>query len=201
MNNRFSRAIIVNFIPYLALLSISLTYIFIVEQQLWRVSVQSSLNGVTIYGTCYLQSNYYSNNNICNYAYLLGSATIFTSLIVSIISCCSSRINSTVIFSIFAFISFIWWVIGASLMTQSINDANNNNVPQEYWRQVILALSWTQVCLSFIYIFTNLYLLKLYSKLQRDNQIEMSINPQVVIGTPVYPPQYQQYNTPVTSQI
>jgi hypothetical protein len=190
-HKKYIRSTIISFVPFFTLLALALTYVIIVEQKLWKITVYSvnngQLQGQAVFGTCYLQDNYMNSASACNYAYILGTATIFGSLIISIATCCARQIPTAITYSVFSGLTAVWWIIGASFMTDNIRKANDFQVPQEYWRQVILGLGWAQVCVAILSTITSIYHLHVVTNIENERQRQLyNTNPQIVNGTPVY---------------
>jgi hypothetical protein len=152
---------------YVTMVSISLSYLIIVNEHLWNAYATTfkgpNVGGTIVYGTCYLQSNF-TSHYMCNYAYTLPSLNMLFILIMSCLMCTGgkSAIYTNVAFST---MTFIWWIFGASLMTDSIVEANAQHVPQEYWRNVILGLGWGQVLVSLLSVLCSSYMVSLKDKL------------------------------------
>jgi hypothetical protein len=168
MENKYKLAIGANLVAYMALLGISLASIFIIDDSLWETSVTMSSNGnstvYTVYGQCFLQTDYSNGTSTCYYAYMLSSFTLLTAFCISIITCFLSALTTAYTNLSFAVVILSWWIIGASVLTSYINEANNDSVPQEYYRNVILALSWTQVPVSLLLVISGYGYVKVIKK-------------------------------------
>lgn len=152
-----TQASLLGFLCILGELSCAIAMLFVVSENLWHVSVFSTSSSTTIYGQCFLQADY---NNVwsstCNYAYSLASFSVLLTVMMFLVGNCSSQPGARFRMALYnSIILFVWWVVGASIVTNSITGANNANVPQEYWRQVMLGLLWAEVGLFAISIFTD----------------------------------------------
>ncbi len=148
--DNYYKAQAINLFAYLGLMSVSLAYIIIIEQNLWNITIYSTNNVTTIFGQCLLQTDYTSGYDVCYYAYSLPAFTLLTAFMVSLFTSCMSMLSAAYANLTFAVITLGWWIIGASVMTSYIVDANNAGVPEEYWRNVILGLGWGEVALCFL---------------------------------------------------
>lgn len=99
--------------------------------------------------TCVLQYKAADIINNCSLQLLLS----FFSIMLAVCAC----VRISFIYALL----YIFWIVGTSTITYGTVVANSHNVPQEYWRNVVVALDWTIVCIIIAVIVVE-YTLKIY---------------------------------------
>jgi hypothetical protein len=172
-------------ILYVCLVVISLLFSLLIAKNLWNITIY--INGEYIYAQCLLQPNYTSGLYMCYFSYILGSFTIFGALIVSIVSCISTRLVFSIANVMFSIFALMWWSVSMSIISGSIEEANNIHTPHEYWRNIILGLGWTQVGISLLLIISSTIFMIEERKISRIEYIHnlnrriQEMNQQIVI--------------------
>jgi hypothetical protein len=116
--------------------------IYLGETEWW--STQSYNNSICLISG---DKNYYG---ACVYAYSLASVSIF----LSILSVCvvfsyikRKRLSLLGFALLIDSLGLVWWIIGASIIQEWVNDANDEDFPNQNWRYALTILSWTLVTL------------------------------------------------------
>jgi hypothetical protein len=151
---------------------ISAYYIALIAQHLWNVDITlgnyiSSLDniewsGQIVHAQCILTSQYTTPTS-CGYAFALGSATIASTIVVVIVSLVCSKSTMVMSNMLYSVINFIWWMIGSSVLTTRVISANNDQLPETFWRTLTLILGWAQALVCLVLFFDWAFLMKAMS--------------------------------------
>ncbi|KAK9829868.1 hypothetical protein WJX72_008351 [[Myrmecia] bisecta] len=101
----------------------------------------------------------------------------------------------------FALFSWTWWIVGASIITHYVHQADNAHLPQRYWRHVVVGLAWGEVLLwSITLALTILQLVAFYRAIPEipEGQVAAAVNrdkdaPGISPDYVPYPPGYVPY--------
>jgi hypothetical protein len=173
--------------------AISVSILVIVSYHLWMITYNGFLYNVD----CFLVKDT-NNLGMCSYAYGLGSWSILAAFAASIISCCLRDRAYYVMNNItYAFLS-LWWIVGASVITAYGIEANNADIQEEYWRNVVIGLCWANSFVCLVIVGSGIYLYKITPGLFVNNgNIQLTsphqINPhQPYVAQPYQPQPYFQ---------
>jgi hypothetical protein len=189
-----------NVCAYLSMLALCVTQLIVVTENLVEFNSYTFNNGTVVgqvvYGKCFLQTSY-DDGNMCYYAYSLSSFTALGILLLGCLICCATPMSLSVVNAVFAVLTFIWWVVGASILTDQTIEANDMDIPNEYWRHVVVGLSWGQVVLSIAVAGTSIYLLPgAIRRYEKRMEIEAGIVPPTMAPTVLPPAQEEIVSSP-----
>lgn len=130
---------------------ISMANIFIITNQLYNVQVSVTDRFLMIDSNCLLSDNM-NNILICQYGYALGSVTLFTWLITSVIAACSrnNKYVSTRVVRNYSVFMVLFWSLGTTIIAIYTDRANKAGIPREPYRMAFTALCASQVGLFLI---------------------------------------------------
>eukprot|EP00798_Chlamydomonas_sp_ICE-L_P008141 gene8141-1389_t len=109
-----------------------------------------------------LDSQYNSDVvNLCTYAYAVAGFSLFCTLVLFILLCvtCGCCGCGFIFESMFAIVGTLWWLGASIVFTKYGKEANDNMVPEEHWRNSVIAASW--VAFSAFALTTLMALLKI----------------------------------------
>lgn len=96
-----------------------------------------------------LLSNKISDNDPCNYAYIVAGIGGGASIIIALMIACHHALLTSFKALLLCVLS-AWYAAGGGILTLHMEAANLRNLPQEYWRIVVSALVWANLGLTFL---------------------------------------------------
>jgi hypothetical protein len=164
----------------------------------------SNISSYTITSSCIISSdpNYFT---ACTYAYFLAGVSIcFTIISVCFVCCSVCCVFTPVIAVMFDIIGTTWWLVGSIILQDWINEANDTKLPNEYWRNVLIILSWTLTGLFGAMVIIDFTVCCSRSRTRRKNNTQQPITQGPItsqIAQPyMYSPQQVQIPIPQTTQ-
>lgn len=118
--------------------------------------------------SCFMATDQHPST--CQYAYSVASVSIFAGFIVSLMQCLTVDCcgMGRIVESVFDSMAAIWWIAGASTLTTRAREANDAGVPNQSWRDSVVALSWVAGGSFAVLCFANLMLVQKLGKAYKE---------------------------------
>jgi len=95
-------------------------------------------------GVCWLGTNPF-DYQYCRYSYGLGAISLGFTVVLAMVQCLDCEFGgvTNIIDTIFAGLGLAWWIVGAVLIKERVDEADSLNFPQEGERNAVFILAVT----------------------------------------------------------